>query len=506
MRLILLSAFILVPAVARADDPAKEDLLKFETQLKAANAKVGPSLACIVVSRSDKYPKPDKTPEPWQLGAFDPAEFLKANPKKKQLAEQLDLANPESIPDHGFAGGVIVDSTGLVLTNYHTIEGATKVYVHLFGGIGSYADIRAMDARCDLAVLKLQNPPAGLKPIRFGRVRLPAGEDKSNATVVPGKIVLLMTFAYTSGVALDRPKAGLATISQIRLPDTKSDSATLFRSVYNYAPLLEYESKFNPGVSGAALLNLDGELIGLTSTTAGIPADSSHGFALPMDDNLTRLAEVLRRGEELEYGFLGVTRPNFPQRGKGIPIENAATRGSPAAAAGLRPNDLITKINDVPVASFEDLLLHVGHGLAGRNITLTVQSFNQPPRDVIVTLAKFKNEMPFLASVKSEPVFGLRVDYSSVLIQALVFNPFGGRNVVEVPSGVLVQEMLPNSPAAKAFKDLGDNTRWIITHVNGVLCPTPPDFYRQVKGQRSVKLTVVDVNDALARSREVTLP
>lgn len=502
MRLLSL-ALLLAPALARAEPPTKDDLLKFEKQLQAANAKVGPSLACIVVSRSDKYPRPEKTPESWQLGAFNRSVFLKADPKQRALADQLDLSNVESIPDHGFAGGVVIDSAGLVLTNFHSIEGATKIFVHLVGGGGSYADIRAADARCDLAVLKLQNPPAGLKPIRFGKVTFPApGERK--ATIVPGQIGLIMAFPYTAGVALDQPVYGLFTIARLRNPDLKADSSNLFRSVYNYAPLLEYESRFNPGASGAALLNLDGELVGLTSTTAGITTEAGQRVALPLDENFTRLIEVLRRGEEIEYGFLGVTRPNFPRPGGGIPIEGATSRGSPAFHAGLQTNDIITRINDAPVKSFEDLLLHVGHGLAGRRITLAVQRFGQT-RDVEVTLAKFKNEMAFIASVKPEPVFGLRVEYSSVLTQALVFNPFGGRNFVDLPAGVLVNELLPDSPAAEKIKALGENSRWLITHVNGRATATPADFYLEARGKKSIRLRLVDSSGG-RNTAEVTLP
>lgn len=503
MRLLTL-ALLLVSAISRADEPSKDELLKFEKQLQAAHKSVGPSLACIVVSRSDQYPKPAQPQEPWRLGGFDRAAFLKANTNRNDLADRLDLSNVQSIPDHGFAGGVVIDSAGLVLTHYHTVEGATKIYVHLAGGNGSYADVRAADARCDLAVLKLQNSPADLKAIRIGKVALLNSPD-ARGTIASGQVGLLMALPFTAGT-LNQPKSGLATIGQIKMPELKADPGILFRSAYNYAPLLDFESRFSPGASGAVFLNREGELIGLTSTTAGLATEPGRGFAVAMDENFTRLIEVLRRGEEIEYGFLGVVRPNFPQRGRGIPIEGMPSRGSPAALAGLQANDLITRINDVPVSTFEDLLLHVGHGLAGRRITLSVQRFNQPAKDIEVTLAKFKNEMPFIASVKPEPVFGLRVDYGSVLTQALVFNPFGGRNLFDIPPGVLASELLPDSPAAAKFKELGDNTRWVITHVNGRATATPAEFYQEARGKKTVRLTVVDPAEGRNRSREVTLP
>jgi serine protease Do len=502
----LAAVLALFPTVVLAQEPREQDLVRFEKQLKAATADAGPAIACVVVSRSDKYPKPERTPEPWQLGDFHRADFLKANPNLKALAARLDLSDPETIPDHGFAGGVVIDPAGLVLTHYHTIEGATKIYVHLARGTGSYADLRAADARSDLAVLKLLQPPAGLKAIKFGKVRLP---EDGKATVATGTLGLMMAFPYTSGVALDRPKAGLATVSSIRHPQAPKEDhrfdRTLPRSVYNYAPILDVESRIQPGASGAVLLNLDGETIGFTSTMAAIAgADESHAFAMPADENFTRIVEVLRRGEEVQYGFLGVSEPRFQQTFRGMPVESVPTRGSPADLAGLRPGDLILRINERPVNSFQDLLLLVGHGLAGQPITISYQR-GQQTIEKTVNLAKFKNDMPFIASVKPEPVFGVRVDYSSVIIP-LIVNPFAGRNVPYVADGVALREVIADSPAAAKFPNFGENNRIIISHVDGVAVRTPAEFYSEAKGKKSVTLKVAEATDRFSQVKEVTLP
>jgi serine protease Do len=498
-------AALLVVGPARAEEPTKEDLLKFEKHLKAAHANVGPAMACIVVSRSDKYPKPARTPEPGALGAFDRDAFLKTDPSQSKLADRLDLSKTETIPDHGFAGGMVIDAAGYVLTNYSTIDGASKIYVHLPGGKGSYADIRAADSRSDLAVLQLLSPPPDLKTVRFGPARLPDVANDPKATVFPGKLTLIMAYANASGTVLDQASAGLAPITMIRHPESR-DANTLFRSVYYYSPIVEYESRANPGISGGAVLNLDGEVIALTAGTAAIPNNEvGRSYALPVDDNLLRIIEVLRRGEEVEYGFLGVIRPDFTQPGQGLPVVGLPSRGSPAAHADLRPNDRITRINDHPVVTFEDLLLYVGSGLAGGKLKLQIERPGQPSRTATVTLAKFKNEMPYIATVKPEPVFGLRVDYTSMISQMLVFNPFGGRNLNEIPSGVHVREVIPDSPAAVKFKSLAENNRLIITQVNGQVVHSPPEFYKACKGQKSVRLTVSDPTDFNVR-REITLP
>src|SRR4029077_15656670 len=79
----------------------------------------------------------------------------------------LDLSHPDHQPE-AYGSGVVLDDSGLILTNAHVIRGATKIYVRLPGNRGSYADIHASDPRSDLAVLKLIDKVADLKPLKFG--------------------------------------------------------------------------------------------------------------------------------------------------------------------------------------------------------------------------------------------------------------------------------------------------------------------------------------------------
>ncbi|MDB5308295.1 MAG: degQ 1 [Gemmataceae bacterium] len=500
--LALAALAALIPG--RAAEPTKDDLLRLEQQLKTLHETAGPSVACVVVSRSEKYPKPAKAPEhPGQLGGFDRQAFLKAEPGKADLARHLDLSDPVSIPDHGYAGGVVIDPAGLVLVNAHSVDGATKIYVHLPGGKGSYADIHAADVRSDLAVLKLLTPPEGLKPIRLATVRLP--EDAGGkATVFPGKLVVPMAHPYAGGFAMNRPAAALGSVTNIqRRLGARTRILTappVHRSVYNYSPVLAYDARANLGYSGVALLNLDGQLIGLSTTTAVEGGgENGVGYAVPLDENLRRIVDVLRRGEEVEYGFLGVA---LNEEVPGVTLKSVTPR-SPAALAGLQPTDRIVRINDHRANTYEDLLLRVGSALAGTKVRLAVSRRGQDPWGVDVTLAKFKSDTSFLASVRPAPVFGLWVDYESVLAMTLTD---GIRAGLDVPAGVTVRELVPDSPAAARFRAIGETKSWLITHVNGTPTPSPADFYQAAKGIQSVKLTVYDVSLDNPRAREVTLP
>lgn len=493
----LLAVSALAAPAPAADPPRQELLLAAEKQLKAAAESAGPAVACVVVSRSDRYPRPEQEPDtPGRLGGFDLPLFLKAHPDQKRLALSLDLSDPISVAEHGYACGVVIDPAGLVLTPYHVVEGATKVYVHLPGRVGSYADIHAADARSDLAALKLLAPPAKLTPIKFAEVRLHERAGRP-ASLFQGKFTILIASGYVPGFQLDRPSAALGSVTAVQFPRGGS-SIDRSTSYYHYGPLIEHDAKLNVGVDGAALLNLDGEMIGLATSAAHLVSTERGPFrALPADDNFRRVVEVLRRGEEVEYGFLGVSIPTHENTMRLSDV----TAGGPADLAGLQPGDLITHIDGVPIRSYEDLLARVGPARAGGRTTVTFSRGNRA-REATVVLGKFRNPQPFIASVRPEPVFGLRVDYGSVLAQ-----PGNGRRGGSVPTGVSVREIVPDSPAAAAFRRLGGNAEaWLVTQVNGNEVTTPAEFYKAAKGQRSVKLTLRDSTDPNARDREVTLP
>jgi serine protease Do len=500
--LLILSVFT---ANSSAGEPTRNDLVKgIEKKIQSARDTAGPALACIVVSRSDRYhyQKAASPDQPGKLGGYSSAEFLKAHPLEDRLAVALDLSRPENIPDNGYACGVVIDPAGLILTPYHVVDGATKIFVYLPGRGGSYADIHAADARYDLAVLKLITPPSNLTAIKFADFHLTPVEG-APASLSAGKLVLLAVNAYTPGGTLDKPRFAQGWLTAITgsLGMEPRDSALKSSSYYYFGPFLEHDAKLNSGVSGAALLNMDGEMIGLTTSIASIGGgEKAPHFAFPADRNFRRIVEVLRRGEEVNAGYLGISLGQNPRN----LLIDAVVPFGPAARADLESGDMIAEINGVRVQHYEELLYHIGAALADAKVRLLVTSRQRGEREVVVTLGKFSHSQTVIASVRPEPVFGLRVDYGSLLAQPLA----GGRAPgYGVPAGVCVRELLPNSPAANAFKRLGDvPTRWLITRVNGNSVNTPTEFYKAAKGQPSVKLTVIAPDELNPKSREVSVP
>ena len=138
--------------------------------------------------------------------------------------------------------------------------------------------------------------------------------------------------------------------------------------------------------------------------------------------------------------------------------------------------------------------------LANHEVTLTVLRDGEPLL-LKPTLAKFQHPYATLASSRPASVYGLRVEYSSILAQQV--NGPGIRARLNW-NGVIVQELEPKSRAEAAFKELNlPSSRWFITRLNDTPTPTPAAFYAAAKKAQTVRLTLSDAN---GEQKVVTLP
>lgn len=194
----------------------------------------------------------------------------------------------------------------------------------------------------------------------------------------------------------------------------------------------------------------------------------------------------------MEYGFLGVTLDNTSsQEKRGVGIR-AAIYGSPAHKAHIGGGDTIVGINGLPIRDTDDLFLLVGTHLAGSTVRLEVMNGSGEKRTVPVTLGKYWVPGPIIAANRPAARFGLRVDHGSIWAQR-TFNPR------MVPEGVVVREVVPESPADKANLQVDK----IISQVNGHPVTSPAEFYQAIaKAGRSVEITLLDPN---GREGKVTL-
>jgi S1-C subfamily serine protease len=468
-------------AAPAGDDGELPKAMALQKVLHKVITQVEPSVACILVSRSDAYHSLGLSPEkdaPGRLGDLD-IELLKNKPgiqkDFKLWLRKLDLADPGHVPQ-AFGSGVVIDADGLILTNYHVVQDATKLYVRLPSGKGSYADIHAADPRSDLAVLRLLNSRVlPLPPVRLGDA------DR----VERGHFVLSIANVFAAGFRDGQPSASWGILSNVRrraaAPPREEDQT---KPLHYYGTLLQSDARLHLGCSGGALVNLQGEMIGLTTALAAIQGgETPGGYAVPINHGLRRIIEVLKRGEEVEYGFLGVAvEERVPDGGTGVVLTHVTT-GSPAASEGkLRIRDVIVAINGMPLQQSDDLFVELGTQLAGSKVSLQYRR-GKDLHTADVTLAKLYVPGRHIASSLGKRPYlrGLRVDYTSLLAQK---NP---PRLNAIPPGVLVSEVKSNSAAERAFFKAGD----IITHVNGSAVNTPLAFYEAARaGSEPLVLTL----------------
>src|SRR5262249_51786765 len=120
-------------------------------------------------------------------------------------------------------------------------------------------------------------------------------------------------------------------------------------------------------------LNLDGKLVGVTTSLAALTgAENPGGFAIPLDAAGRRIVDVLRRGGEGGDRFLGVSMDPDPLPGGAVRLRGVVD-GGPAQAAGLQKDDLLVAIDGRPVRDHDDLLLLIATGLAGTEVRVDVK-------------------------------------------------------------------------------------------------------------------------------------
>lgn len=401
------------------------------------------------------------------------------------------LENPNYIPNE-FGTGIVVREDGLILTNYHLVrspveaKGAASeqiLYVRLADRRGFPARIHAADPRSDLAILKID--ASKLKPIKL--------PDLAQAKPVrKGQLVVALGNPYA--IARDgSASASWGIISNISRQahlegDQIDPEVQKKQTIHHLGTLLHTDMRLELGTSGGPLLNLKGELIGITTSLAAITGyEKSAGFAVPVDEMTLRIIETLIKGEEVEYGFLGINPQDvvpadlkrisdrFNQHGAARVKE--VLPNSPASQGGLNFEDLILAVNDKPIYSQTDLMREIGLLAPGSTARLRVVR-NGYPGDLVLNVIVGKwpvvdDEGIVATTRRYKPWRGMTVDFATARKRFFPQINFRSR---DLPPGVLITEVLPNTPAAAVELQTGE----FVTHVNGVLVRNPQQFYTEV--------------------------
>jgi serine protease Do len=255
----------------------------------------------------------------------------------------------------GGGSGVVITPDGFLLTSAHVVEGAGRVRASFTDGREAALRVVGADPLSDLAVLRAD-----------GEAHTPA-ELGDAAALRVGQLVVAIGNPHGFAGSVT---AGVVSALGRSLPTRSGDTTRIVDDV------IQTDAALNPGNSGGALVDGRGRVVGINTAVAGVGL----GLAIPINATTRAVISALMRDGRVRRAWIGIaggTRPLPPRvaaavgRDRGVEVVEVAP-ASPAAEAGLRAEDLVVAIDDIPVRGVDDMhrLLTADH--IGRRTELTV--------------------------------------------------------------------------------------------------------------------------------------
>jgi len=331
--------------------------------------------------------------------------------------------------------GVIVNSAGLVVTNHHVISGATEVKVALTDGREFQAEILLSDERTDLAVLRIEGGEQPFPALAFG--------DSDELQV--GDLVLAVGNPFGVGQTVTSGIVSANARTNVGITDSGF--------------FIQTDAAINPGNSGGALVDLNGDVVGINTAIYSRSGGSiGIGFAIPSNMVRSIVAQAMAGSTSVARPWIGVaaqevTADIAASLGLAAPLGALVTRvdpGSPGEKAGLRPGDLIQRAADRDVtdpAALDYRLAVAGIGTPvalqvwrdGETLTVTVTSEVQPDIDPD-SFTVLRGRSPLTGAVVA--------DLSTTLADRL--------EIRGADTGAVIVDIEPRSPAARLGFQPGD--------------------------------------------------
>ena len=364
---------------------------------------------------------------------------------------------PSQRVQRSLGSGVIIDSSGLIVTNYHVIEHADQVKVALSDKREFPAEIVLKDQRSDLAVLKISG--AGTLPtIGF------ANSDK----VEVGDLVLAIGDPFGVGQTVT---SGIVS-AFAHVPGDQSQDQYFIQT----------DAAINPGNSGGALVDMNGQLVGINRMIV-TPSGGSTGIGFAIPSNLVRaVVAAASTGQAPKRPWLGATLQSVTQEiadamglatPGGVLVSDVAPNG-PAAAAHLKSKDLIMSVDGEPVGDVGTL----NYRLATLGVGGTAKL------GIVRDGRQYQTTIKLEAAPETVPRAEMTISGGSPVAGATVLNlsPAVADEMLYTgnPSGVIVSGVSDNSPASGAGLRRGD----VIVKLNGVSIDTTRQLAR-VAGQNT---------------------
>lgn len=268
--------------------------------------------------------------------------------------------------------GVILTADGFVLTNNHVVADAQNntVQVTLSTGQSVQANIVGTDAKTDLAVVKAQGL-SGLTAAKFGD----SGSLRVGDTVLAIGSPLGLQGSVTEGIvsALNRTIQE-SPQDQQQNPFGQQQQQQQQQAGTSIAGAIQTDAAINPGNSGGALVNTNGEVVGINTAIAtsssGSDGNIGVGFAIP-GNRANEVAQALMKGQKVSHPYIGASIGDADNNG-GASVASVVS-GAPADKAGLKQGDVIVKAGNTDIHSGDDLLNVVQTSKVGDKLQLTVK-------------------------------------------------------------------------------------------------------------------------------------
>ncbi|WP_199032564.1 Do family serine endopeptidase [Ralstonia sp. ASV6] len=276
-------------------------------------------------------------------------------------------------PTASLGSGVIVSSEGYILTNHHVVDGADEIEVALTDGRKANAKVVGSDPETDLAVLKIDLP--NLPAITLGRLENVRVGDVVLAIGNPFGVGQTVTMGIVS--ALGRSHLGINTFENF----------------------IQTDAAINPGNSGGALVDADGNLVGINTAIYSRSGGSlGIGFAIPVSVAKQVMESIISTGGVVR-GWIGVEpqdvtpeiAESFSLSRKDGALIAAVVQGGPADRAGLRPGDILTSVNGEPISDTTALLNSIAQLKPGAEAKVAV---SRKGKAVELTIVVGKRPVP----------------------------------------------------------------------------------------------------------------
>jgi serine protease Do len=392
------------------------------------------------------------------------------------FGESFPQAPRGPMDSRSLGSGFIVDAGGLVVTNHHVIRGADEIEVTLDSGEVLPAIVRGVDRRTDLALLEVETE-APLPYVSFG--------DSDHARVGDWVIAIGNPFGLggttTSGIVSARG-----------------------RDINNgpYVDYIQIDASINRGNSGGPLFNDMGQVIGI-NTAIFSPNGGSVGIGFAIPASVAQgVVEQLREDGHVARAWLGVEiQPVTPEIAESLSLDDAhgalisrITPDSPAAQSDLRTGDVIIGLNGRQVKNTRQLPRMVAKTPAEEKVTVSVLR-NGETLEIDAILKPIPESQQAMKPSAPNPNTG-RLGLRLSLLDDKARHVLGYEG-----EGVLIQEVMPASPAARQGLRAGD----IILKVGSVPVSTPQDVVGQVKKLKPAKKPVLLLVQREGNQRYVAL-